>query len=177
MTLTTPETPGARAVQVWSLHMLSPHWIRPAPARVNEWTLQLVVEDKAAMSSRMYREVGGGWSWVDRADWQDADWRGWVQRPGHSLTVALVAGECAGYVELDRLGPAVEIAYFGLLAPWQGIGLGGWLLTQALYAAWAQPGVQCVWVHTCELDAPGALANYQARGMRIYRTDVEWRMG
>jgi hypothetical protein len=29
-----------------------------------------------------------------------------------------------------------------------------------------------VWVHTCTLDAPTALANYQARGLRIYKEEV-----
>ena len=27
------------------------------------------------------------------------------------------------------------------------------------------------WVHTCSLDHPQALSNYQARGFRIYRTE------
>jgi hypothetical protein len=28
-------------------------------------------------------------------------------------------------------------------------------------------------VHTCSIDHPSALANYQARGLRIYREEVE----
>ena len=30
-----------------------------------------------------------------------------------------------------------------------------------------------VWVHTCTLDHPAALANYQARGMKSYKTEME----
>jgi hypothetical protein len=29
-----------------------------------------------------------------------------------------------------------------------------------------------VWVHTCSLDGPAALANYQARGLTLYRTET-----
>lgn len=176
MTLTTQGAPGAQAVQVWSLHMLSPHWLRPAATRSSDWQLQVVTDDVATVSAQMYREVGEPWSWVDRAHWQVTQWRAWVERPGHLLTLAMVGNECAGYVELDCQGPAIEIAYFGLLAPWIGRGIGGWLLTQALRTAWQFSGVQIVWVHTCSLDGPGALQNYQARGMRIFRTDVEWRL-
>jgi hypothetical protein len=44
------------------------------------------------------------------------------------------------------------------------------LLTVALETALAQrPGR--VWVHTCSRDHPAALANYQARGMRVYRVE------
>ncbi|MEV6346474.1 GNAT family N-acetyltransferase [Actinoplanes sp. NPDC051851] len=33
------------------------------------------------------------------------------------------------------------------------------------------PGVARVWVHTCSLDGPAALANYQGRGLVIYHTE------
>jgi hypothetical protein len=29
-----------------------------------------------------------------------------------------------------------------------------------------------VWLHTCSLDSPHALANYQARGLRVYDITV-----
>ena len=34
------------------------------------------------------------------------------------------------------------------------------------------PDIATVVVNTCSLDHPGALANYQARGMRIFKTDT-----
>ncbi len=34
-------------------------------------------------------------------------------------------------------------------------------------------GTRRVWVHTCTLDAPHALANYRARGMRVSKEHVE----
>ena len=40
--------------------------------------------------------------------------------------------------------------------------------------AWAQ-GARRVWVHTCSLDGPHALANYTARGFRVYDQRVDLR--
>ena len=56
----------------------------------------------------------------------------------------------------------MEIAYFGLLPAFHGRGSGGALLEHALRRGF-ELGDR-VWVHTCTLDGPHALANYQARG-------------
>jgi GNAT superfamily N-acetyltransferase len=64
----------------------------------------------------------------------------------------------------------VEIAYFGLLPGFIGKGLGAYLLTAATRRAWDM-GATRVWVHTCDLDHPRALANYQARGFRIFQVE------
>ena len=45
------------------------------------------------------------------------------------------------------------------------------MLTEAAEAAWAL-GASRVWLHTCTLDHPGALANYLARGFRPFRTET-----
>jgi GNAT superfamily N-acetyltransferase len=58
-----------------------------------------------------------------------------------------------------------------LLPAFVGRGLGGALLTSALEDAWKMQPPR-VWVHTCTLDHPAALANYQARGMKIYKTET-----
>ena len=78
-------------------------------------------------------------------------------------------GSPAGYFELDRQGESVEVAYFGLLPPFIGLGLGG-----ALLAAAVARGFELstrVWLHTCTLNHPQALANYLARGLRPYKTE------
>lgn len=51
------------------------------------------------------------------------------------------------------------------------MGLGGDLLTRALEEAWRLEAKR-VWVHTCSLDSPAALANYQARGVRLCKTET-----
>jgi GNAT superfamily N-acetyltransferase len=54
-----------------------------------------------------------------------------------------------------------------------GRGFGGALLTSAIEEAWRMsPSITRVWVHTCTWDHPDALANYQARGMVIYKREA-----
>jgi hypothetical protein len=52
--------------------------------------------------------------------------------------------------------------------------LGGAFLTSAIEEAWSRRGgiaPKRVWVHTCNRDHPQALANYQARGMVVYKVE------
>ncbi|HEX5401058.1 MAG TPA: GNAT family N-acetyltransferase [Pseudonocardiaceae bacterium] len=128
----------------------------------------------------LYTSVGGAWYWLERLPWTLAEWSAWLARPGSETWVLWQHGTPAGYVELDaQPGPhatQVEIAYFGLLPRFVGRGLGGQLLSEGIAKAWSAPErwpdlppVDRVWVHTCTLDSEHALANYQARGMRVYR--------
>jgi hypothetical protein len=47
------------------------------------------------------------------------------------------------------------------------------MLSHALQSAWDWAGTRRFWVHTCTLDHPGALSNYRARGMSLFKTEVE----
>jgi hypothetical protein len=124
----------------------------------------------------LYTAVGGDWHWVDRLGWTRDRWRSYLERPGAETWVAWHRGTPAGYVELDpQPCGVVEIAYFGLLADFIGRGAGGHLLTVGTSRAWDlatrwpdRPSTTRVWVHTCSLDGPRALANYEARGFRVY---------
>ncbi len=153
--------------QVTHLELTDPAGLRSAPdpggARVER------VRD-AGLSARLYREVGGPWSWTDRLSW-DAD--AWASHVARVHTDVLYADEIlAGYYELDPQAPHdVEIAIFGLLAAFHGRGLGGHLLTEAVRRAFALPGTRRVWLHTCTLDGPNALANYRARGFTPFRVE------
>lgn len=141
---------------------------RPAPVAVTR--AELVSPE---LNRFLYTAVGGEWHWGDRLGWTWQRWHDWLSRPGVETWVACLRGTPAGYVELDgaTLPGEVEIAYFGLLPAFVGQGIGGHLLTTALRRAWST-GPRRVWVHTCSLDGPAALANYRARGMRVYRTEV-----
>lgn len=129
----------------------------------------------------LYTAVGGDWQWTDRLGWDWQQWHDWLTVPGRETWVATVRGTPAGYTELDGSRPGeVEVAYFGLLPGFTGRGLGGHLLTVALRHAWelaarwpALPAVTRVWLHTCSLDGPAALANYRSRGLTLYRTETE----
>jgi GNAT superfamily N-acetyltransferase len=165
--------PGVREVVVTHLEMLDPAQLRPAsPPRV-EASLIRAGRPAPELSRFFYRSVGGDWYWLDRIGWTYDQWLAWVSRPGHELWSAWVDGVPAGYVELDRVGDECEIAYFGLMPGFAGVGLGGWLLTRAIERAWEVEGTRRVWVHTCELDSEAALHNYQARGLEICGTEIE----
>ena len=171
---------GVREVVVTDLQMLAPTQLRAA--RAPQLLAELVRAARPApeFSRFLYRAVGGDWYWLDRLDWTLEQWRAWVGDPGYVLHSAWVDGVPAGYVELlsvprpDAAAADVEIAYFGLLPGFAGHGLGGWLLTRAVEAAWALPGTARVWLHTCELDSPAALGNYRARGFEPCGTSTEW---
>jgi GNAT superfamily N-acetyltransferase len=66
----------------------------------------------------------------------------------------------------------VEIVYFGLLPSMIGKGLGSAMLTLVVQEAWRIEDTQRIWLHTCSEDHPHALANYEKRGFRLFRTEV-----
>jgi ribosomal protein S18 acetylase RimI-like enzyme len=120
------------------------------------------------LSRFLYTAVGGQWFWLDRLSWDDARWLQYLDRPGVETWVLYVGGTTAGYVELElQSDDNVEVAYFGLLPGFIGQRLGGYLLSVGVERAW-EHGARRVWVHTCSLDGPAALANYRARGFQVY---------
>ncbi len=95
-----------------------------------------------------------------------------TRRPAVSVHLLTVAGAPAGYFELQKHADgSVEIAYFGLLPEFLGRGLGKYLLSEAVEAAWALAASR-VWLHTCSLDGPAALPNYVARGFVPYKKET-----
>ena len=176
MTRVDAPGPGVREVRITHLEMTDPAELVAARAPRAEVSLVRAGRPAPELSRYFYRAVGGDWYWLDRVDWTYDQWLAWVSAPGHELWYAVVDGVPAGYVELYRAsgGPgSVEIAYFGLLPAYAGLGLGGWLLTRAIERAWAVEGTTRVWVHTSELDSEAALSNYQARGLRVCGTETE----
>ncbi|WP_431980981.1 GNAT family N-acetyltransferase [Streptomyces qinglanensis] len=132
----------------------------------------------------LYTAVGGDTTWVDRLPWTQAQWRGFLDRPGVETWVAHHRGTPAGFIELDGASGAaegaVEISYFGLLPAFRGRGLGGHLLSLGTARAWDLAGrwpghrpTARVWLHTCSRDGAYARANYERRGFRVYRTETE----
>ena len=169
-------SPGVREVTVWTLEQTAPADL--VPARAPDLPVELVRVGRPApeLSRFLYTAVGGDWYWVDRLGWTYAQWSDWVSGPGRVTFLAQVEGAPAGYGELDPAPDGdVEVAYFGLLPAFIGQGLGGWLLAEVTARAWAVPGARRVWVHTCSLDGPAALTNYQRRGFRVCGTHVELR--
>ena len=122
----------------------------------------------------LYQFIGEAWQWIDKLSWSDEQWKAYAENDNLRTWIAYFKSSLAGYYELQQQnGSDVEIAYFGLAPKFIGQGFGGYLLSQAIKSAWAWQGTQRVWVHTCTLDHPSALQNYQARGMEIYRVETD----
>ncbi len=118
----------------------------------------------------LYRAVGEPYHWIDRLTWSDERLGSYLARPSVSVLVLYLRGTPAGYIELNHESeePGAEVAYFGLFPPFHGRGYGRHLLSTGVERAYAD-GARRVWVHTCTLDGPYALANYRARGFTPYR--------
>ena len=121
----------------------------------------------------LYQSVGEEWAWRDRLQMSGGELRKILASPDTQVQVMYVSGSPAGYVELYRHDDgSVEIAYFGLRRNYMGRGLGKHLLSHGVDSAWAM-GAKRVWLHTCNLDGPHALSNYQKRGFRIFKVIEE----
>ncbi len=159
-------------VTVTYLEMRSPLELRPKLSSDVCFLVKEATVKQWEFNRFLYLLVGRDWSWNDKKNWTEAQWRAYAEADGLRTFVAYYDGSAAGFYELRRdKYDGVEIAIFGLAPKFIGRGLGGVLLTKALEAAWGM-GAGRVWLHTCSLDHPAALPNYQARGMKIYRVET-----
>ena len=156
-------------VTTYHLEMTDPEKLCPKQVDWPQLTVERGQKPSPELNRFMYAAVGGDWNWIDRLSWTYHRWQEWVHRPELETWVGFIDGNPAGYFELESQPNAnVEIASFGLLPSVIGQGLGGHLLTVAVNQAW-QMGAKRVWLHTCSLDHPSALPNYQARGFRVFQ--------
>jgi len=162
-------------VTIYYLEMTAPDQLLPSRHAGDSADLIQARIPSPELNRFLYTAVGGDWYWVDRLTWTYQQWLAWLDRPEQETWVLYVEGTPAGYFELDQQAAGnVEIAYFGLLPRFVGRGFGGYLLTQTIRRAWQIEGARRVWVHTCSLDHPNALAAYQARGLRLYDEQTAW---
>ncbi len=161
------------AVTTYYLEMNAPSEL-VAKSDANGLTIIECEESQFQFNRFLYQFIGGAWEWTDKLAWSDEQWKELVESDAHRTFVAYFNGAIAGYFELYRPNDReVEILYFGLAEQFIGKGMGGYLLSQAIESAWNWPGTERVWVHTCSLDHPSALRNYQARGLKIYKEVTE----
>jgi len=159
-------------VTTYYLEMLNPRDLRPKRSPRADIALVKVTPPMPELNRFFYTTVGADWYWHDRLPWTFQQWLDYLNRPELETWMLTVKGVPAGYYELERQPDKnVEIAYFGLLPAFVGAGLGGHLLTCAIERGFAMADGR-VWVHTCTLDHPQALANYQARGFRLYKQET-----
>jgi GNAT superfamily N-acetyltransferase len=145
---------------------------KPGFGTFPDLVIERVEQPTPELYRECYRRVGEAYHWRDRWDWTDQEIRAHLAQPEITLHVARRRSVLAGWYELRRVPDdgSVEIAYFGLLPGAIGQGLGKHLLSCAVRDAWAL-GPSRVWLHTCTLDHPHALPNYQKRGFAPYKTE------
>ena len=156
-------------VTIWYLEICDPADLRPR--RVDDTDVRVVQACAASpeFSRYLYTAVGADLYWTEREHWSYGRWLNFLEKAGVETWVLWERGTPAGYAELVRQEDgSAKITYFGLLPQFVGRGYGGHLLTCAIERGF-ELGNGRVWVHTCSLDTPPALPNYQARGMRIFR--------
>jgi GNAT superfamily N-acetyltransferase len=153
----------------WSLEMTDPADLQAAAAPPGALEFRRAVRPSPELGRFLYTAAGGNWFWTMRLGWTYDQWLERMGNPRVETWVLYEEGTPAAYFELDgSLEPDVEIAYLGVLPAFIGRRFGAWLLTTAIERGFAM-GASRVWVHTCTLDSPNALANYQARGMRVFK--------
>lgn len=161
-----------RTYTTYYLEMMSATELRPKALPAELQIIECEVP-QPELNRFLYQLVGKQWEWSDLDTWSIADWQALVEQPCHRTWVAYYKGAIAGYYELHQAADFnVEIRYFGLAPQFLSRGFGGPLLSHAIESAWAWPETRRAWVHTCTLDHPAALANYQARGFRIFRQET-----
>ena len=152
------------------LRMARRESLRPARPLPNA-RAGLVAPCTTARYRQLYAAVGSDWHWHDRDAWSDERLAEHLADPEVRIFVFTVDGDDAGYFELHRHDDGdVELAYFGLFPARIGQGYGGAMLTAATMEAW-RLGATSVWLHTCTLDHPHAVANYRARGFEEYKRE------
>ena len=157
---------------IYYLEMVAEADLRPAAKVLGQIELKQQTVPDPRLSRYLYSAVGRDYHWTVRAQWTDEQWLELLGLPNVEMWVAYEWETVAGYFELamdeER---SVEIAYFGLVPQFIGRGVGGYLLTTAVLRAWQMSATR-VWLHTSSRDHPHSLANYQARGFRVFKQEV-----
>jgi len=137
------------------------------------WTLRRVETPALDWYRDVFRRVGEPWLWTSRMRMPDAKLSAIIHSPLVEVYALEHEGRDEGMLELDfREAGQCEIVFFGVTTKLVGSGAGRWLMNRALQLAWSRP-ITRLWVHTCTLDHPSALAFYQRAGFRPFRRQVE----
>jgi GNAT superfamily N-acetyltransferase len=145
----------------------------PRPDPAGAWMIRHVKAPTLDEYRDLYGRVGLPWLWVSRMRMPDAELIPILQSPLIEIHALAHEGGDEGMLELDFREPGqCEIVSFGLTEKLVGTGAGRWLMNRAQEIAWSHP-IQRLWLHTCTLDHPAALAFYQRSGFRPFRRQVE----
>ncbi len=163
---------GEMQVTTYYLELRSLEEFTPSGTEVPDLEIREARIASPELGRFLYTAVGRTWHWSDRLSWPYSKWLAHLERPEVEVWIVYLGGAIAGYVELERQPEeSVEIVYFGLLRQFMGRGIGGILLSDTVERAF-RTGAQRVWLHTCSLDSPKAMENYQARGFKLFNEET-----
>ena len=140
----------------------------------NNLYLEKVNPPDFQLNKFFYKEIGKKCYWVDRLAWTDQNWIEYVSNKNLITYILKNNDNLVGYCEivLNKEKQESEIAYFGILEEYFGKKLGGFFLSEAIKKSFLL-NVKRVWVHTCSLDHKNALNNYLARGMKVFKSEIQ----
>lgn len=164
---TTPDT-----LVTTYLEMTDPAQFKPAYNQNPDAVINKMAHPDVPFYRFLYQAVGAQWAWRDRLEMSNSALYAELSKPTTHVHVLYVSGTPAGYIELNHQRHETEVAYFGLREAFFGRGLGKHLLSYGIAKAW-ELGTERIWLHTCNLDGPHALANYRKRGFRVYMRHQE----
>jgi GNAT superfamily N-acetyltransferase len=171
---------GMLPARVTHLELLAPPAARVPTPHGPHIALLRAKEMPLAFYRYLYREVGKASHWQKHRDLDDAALAAIIHAQATDIRVLYVDGAPAGFFELDlaRLPDEAEIRYFGLTKDFHGRGLARFLLSEAVFAAFAHAPARLA-IQTCTLDSPRALQLYQRIGFSPYAWSQEkvtpWR--
>lgn len=162
--------PGKIAAVVTYFEMRGPP---PGMKRPQEgWSLAPIRGDLARYR-RLYREVGEAWLWSSRVLTGDGALQVILDDPAVEALALTDPGADIGLLELDfRVPGECELAFLGVAPRAIGTGAGRFLITEAIRRAFSRP-IARLWLHTCTLDHPGAVAFYTRSGFVPYKRAIE----
>ncbi|MCA9218166.1 MAG: GNAT family N-acetyltransferase [Planctomycetales bacterium] len=150
--------------------MHSPGDLNPVASPDESITVRRVGIPSAEYNWFFHDVIGSKYNWGGRHGWQLEDWQAFVDRADLETWVAYWSDAPAGYFEIEtQTDGSQRVHCFGLLEPFIGRRLGGYLLTRCVQRCWERDATR-IWLRTCTYDHPHALANYKARGFVLTNT-------
>lgn len=163
---------GKVATVVTHLEMLEKPVLKPVERP--DLTLHHVETIDCAAYRELFKRVGEPWLWFARLVMNDEQLEAALSKPTNDFYWAMKDSEPVGLLEFDvSKTEDVLLTYFGLVPEAIGNGAGRWLMNEAIALAFARPGMNRLWLHTCTGDSPQALQFYLRSGFKPFKRSIE----
>jgi GNAT superfamily N-acetyltransferase len=152
--------------------------MRQVPTRMltpfpSDLSLDVAARGDLVAYRNLFRAVGSDLLWFSRLLMSDEKLLETLGHPGTESFILKRGTDILGILELSfRDMPDCELSFFGLVPHEVGNGTGRALVDEAIRRAFAKP-ISRMWLSTCTLDHPKALAFYRKAGFVPYARFVE----